>query len=101
VTLAGVPRVEAAKRQNTTKREVTTTMDKPLLPDVEPMRIWRMRRAMTQADLAAAAGVSRQTVSNIERQFVTPMPLVREAIADALEVPAEFITELRNGAGPK
>jgi transcriptional regulator with XRE-family HTH domain len=69
--------------------------DAPLRPDIEPMRIWRMRRNMTQAELAEAAGVSRQTVSNIERQFVRPMPLVREAIADALEVPAEFITELR------
>jgi transcriptional regulator with XRE-family HTH domain len=72
----------------------------PLRPDVEPMRVWRSRRNMSQGDLALAAGVSRQTISNIERREVSPMRIVREAIADALEVPAEFVLELReNHAG--
>lgn len=64
-------------------------------PEVEPMRVWRARRGLTQTELAGAAGVSRQTVSNIERGSVHPMPLVREALADALDVPSEYVQELR------
>lgn len=68
----------------------------PLRPDVEPMRVWRVRRRMTQQDLADAAGVSRQTISNLERGATSPLNnLVREAIADALEIPAEYVEELR------
>jgi transcriptional regulator with XRE-family HTH domain len=50
---------------------------------------------MSQTELADAAGVSRQTISNVERRFTMPHPLVVEAIADALEVPAEYVLELR------
>lgn len=75
---------------------MATEPTQPLRPDVEPLRVWRVRRRLTQQQLARDAGVSRQTVSNIERGFVRPMPLVREAIADALEVPAEYVTELRD-----
>lgn len=71
--------------------------DAPLRPDVEPMKIWRARRGITQQQLAELAGVSRQTVSNIERGFVRPMMLVRESLADALDVPSEYVTELRDG----
>ena len=76
-----------------------TVMTEPLRPDIEPMRVWRARRQMTQTDLATAAGVSRQTISNLERGETKPMPLVRESIADALEVPAEFVVELRQETG--
>ena len=70
--------------------------DGRLVPDVEPMRVWRARRGLSQTDLATAAGVSRQTISNLERRRTRPMLLVREAIADALDVPAEYVLELRD-----
>ena len=70
-------------------------MAEPLRPDVLPMRVWRAMRGMSQTDLANAAGVSRQTVSNVERGETRPLLLVREALADALDVPAEYIQELR------
>ena len=60
------------------------------------MRVWRARRGLSQTDLATAAGVSRQTISNLERRRTRPMLLVREAIADALDVPAEYVLELRD-----
>lgn len=69
----------------------------PIRPDVEPLRVWRARRGLSQTDLARLAGVSRQTVSNLERGETRPMPLVREALADALDIPSEYVMELRDG----
>lgn len=62
-------------------------------PPVEPMRVWRARRGMSQGELAQAAGVTRQTVSNVERGASKPMPIVREAIARVLDTAPDSISE--------
>lgn len=50
---------------------------------------------LSQTELAQLAGVSRNTISNIERGKSRPIRAVRELIADALEVPVEYVLELR------
>jgi len=47
-------------------------------------------RGWTQGDLAAAAGVSRETVSNVERGATQPAEETMQAIAAALELPVEL-----------
>lgn len=62
------------------------------------------RGEQSQAELAAAAGVSSPLISLIESGAMNPSPRVRLAIADALDVePAELwgwptLAEIRGGA---
>jgi transcriptional regulator with XRE-family HTH domain len=55
---------------------------------------------MHQAELQAAAGVSRKTIVCFERGETTPQPRTLAAIRAALEAAGvEFITENGGGAG--
>ncbi len=58
---------------------------------VNRIRSMRMRRDMTQAQLAEMCGVSRQAINTIERGRHDPSVSLAFRIARALEVP---ITEL-------
>jgi transcriptional regulator with XRE-family HTH domain len=52
----------------------------------------RIRRAMTQDELAEAAGIGKNTVNRIERNHTEPRPPTLRKLADALRVdPAELI----------
>jgi transcriptional regulator with XRE-family HTH domain len=52
----------------------------------------RIRRAMTQNELAEAAGIDKNTVNRIERNHTEPRPPTLRKLADALRVdPAELI----------
>jgi transcriptional regulator with XRE-family HTH domain len=52
----------------------------------------RIRRAMTQNELAEAAGIGKNTVNRIERNHTEPRPPTLRKLADALRVdPAELI----------
>ena len=51
--------------------------------------IRRLRVGLTQAELASAIGVSRQTISAIERREATPSVRVALAIARRLETTVE------------
>lgn len=67
--------------------------------------MYRVAANLSQAELADAAGVSRETVSNIERR-VRPAPhrLIARALAEALGVDdvAELFPDLpTDGAGDR
>ena len=51
----------------------------------------RAARGWTQADLAAAVGVSRKTVNTIENQVFTPSTVLALGLAQALETTVEAL----------
>ncbi len=58
----------------------------------ERLKELRMRRAMTQDELAEAAGIGKNTVNRIERNHTEPRPPTLRKLAQALDVdPAELI----------
>lgn len=59
--------------------------------DVNPVRIRRRERRVTQAELAVAVGVSRQTVVAIEKGDYAPSVYVAIRIARALDSTVESL----------
>ena len=60
---------------------------------VHKLRGLRLERAMTQGELAAAAGVSAGTVNRIEREPGRPVrPGTVRRLAEALKVPVMTLT---------
>ncbi len=60
----------------------------------EEAKMWRMRRAMTQAELAEKAGVAINTIVRIERNQTEPRPPTIRKLAEALEIdPKELIKD--------
>jgi len=60
----------------------------------DQVRMWRMRRAMTQAQLAEKAGIGINTIVRIERNQTEPRPPTIRKLADALGVdPSELVDE--------
>jgi transcriptional regulator with XRE-family HTH domain len=58
----------------------------------EKLKDLRIRRALTQEELAAAAGVGKNTVNRLERDLTEPRPPTLRKLAQALEVdPAELV----------
>jgi transcriptional regulator with XRE-family HTH domain len=58
----------------------------------EKLKDLRIRRALTQEELAAAAGIGKNTVNRLERDLTEPRPPTLRKLAQALEVdPAEFV----------
>ena len=56
----------------------------------------RKRRSLSQRELAALAGISPHTLSDVERGLRRPMPRVRRQLANALNVdPQQIIWESR------
>ncbi len=62
------------------------------------IRVFRAEHRMSQADLAAAIGVSRKTISTIEVGRFTPSVVIALQIARHFQVPVEKIFWL-DGAG--
>lgn len=58
------------------------------------LREWRERRAMTQRDLAQAAGVTQVTISRLEQYQHDPTPTTVRKLATALRVDSEQLMEL-------
>ena len=52
----------------------------------DEVRIWRMRRAMTQAELAKKASVGVNTIVRIERNQTEPRPPTIRKLAEALRI---------------
>ena len=50
------------------------------------VKLWRMRRAMTQSELAEEAGVGVNTIVRIERNQTEPRPPTIRKLAKALRV---------------
>jgi transcriptional regulator with XRE-family HTH domain len=55
------------------------------------VRYWRARRALTQGQLAEAAGLTLSTVNRIERGITKPHPTTIHKLAVALGVGVEEI----------
>lgn len=53
--------------------------------EVSEIRVARVRKGLSQADLAALVGCSRQSISLYESGLVQPSVLIARAIADALD----------------
>lgn len=61
------------------------------------IRVERAIKNMTQADLADAIGVSRQTINTIESNKYVPSTVLALKIARMFEKPLEAIFELEDG----
>lgn len=59
----------------------------------EKLREHRDLKAITQEELARAAGLSRSMIANIERGAYLPRKRARRKLADALGVPLEDLFE--------
>ncbi len=59
----------------------------------ENVRGLRLRRALTQEELAAAADLNAASITKIELGYRVPRPGTLRKIADALRVPVEQLTE--------
>jgi len=53
------------------------------------LRDYRVKKLMTQKELAKASGVSQVTISFIENQLSEPMELTKQKLARALKVAPE------------
>lgn len=58
------------------------------------MKVERAKRDLTQADLAAMAGVTRRSINAIETGRMVPSVLLALRIARALNVPVETLFTL-------
>ncbi len=65
------------------------------------LKYWRLRRALTQYELAKKAKVSNQTVVNIEKYGQLPLPATIRKLAEALNIPSEdlFTDDLSQADG--
>jgi putative transcriptional regulator len=52
------------------------------------LKVWRARRDITQADLATAVGLSRQTINSIEKGAFVP------SVVSAMKLAAFFSTSV-------
>jgi transcriptional regulator with XRE-family HTH domain len=60
----------------------------------ERLKQVRLERAMTQDEVAVAAGIGKNTVNRIERNHTEPRPPTLRKLARALEVdPAELVRD--------
>jgi len=62
------------------------SMAKRLIDGESPVRVWREHRGLTQADLAAAIGMTASYLSQIEAGRKTPAIDVYRSLATALNV---------------
>lgn len=62
------------------------------------MKVERAKRNLTQADLAAMAGVTRRSINAIETGRMVPSVLLALRIARALNVPVETLFVLDDAA---
>ncbi|WP_297034916.1 helix-turn-helix transcriptional regulator [uncultured Enorma sp.] len=59
------------------------------------MHVYRAMRRMTQAELAEAVGVSRQTIVQLERNRYNPSLLLAYSIAQVFGVTVEDLFDFR------
>lgn len=59
------------------------------------IHVYRAMRRMTQAELAEAVGVSRQTIVQLERNRYNPSLLLAYSIAQVFGVPVEDLFDFR------
>ena len=60
------------------------------------LRAYRVKKLMTQKDLAKASGVAQITISFIENGLSEPMDLTKERLARALKVEPEALFPRRS-----
>ena len=53
------------------------------------LRQYRVKKLMTQKELAKASGVSQVTISFIENQLSEPMDLTKQKLSQALKIAPE------------
>lgn len=59
----------------------------------EQLRLWRMRRTLTQGQLAEKSGIGINTIVRIERNQTDPRPQTIGKLAEALGIdPSELIS---------
>lgn len=70
------------KKKGTAQQEKETAL-------LNYLRDYRVKKFMTQKELAKASGISQVTISFIENRLSEPMDLTKQRLAQALKVPAE------------
>lgn len=64
------------------------------------LRVYRAAAGASQEELAQKAGISRPTLSNLERGVTRPLPLTARAVAAALGQPVEAVFPNENDPQP-
>lgn len=62
------------------------------------LRQWRLKKALTQADLAALAGVSRKTINTVENRVFEPSVYLALTLARRLGTSVESLFYLTDEA---
>ena len=57
------------------------------------LKALRIRRALSQADLAEKSGVARTTINRLERELEEPYPSTIRKLAEALDVEPHELME--------
>jgi DNA-binding XRE family transcriptional regulator len=82
--LADLRAFDAAKRKD--QELVPIEVADRMIAGESPLRVWREYRGLTQQQLAAAAGISKPYISQIEGEARTPSIDVIKRLAAALAV---------------
>jgi DNA-binding XRE family transcriptional regulator len=70
-----------------------------LIDAATPLAFWRVKRAMTQADLAKSVGISQSYVAGLESGARKGDPILYLRLARALRVPLEQLVFIDEEAG--
>lgn len=82
---------DRARAKDTGLRVPASVVDAMLDNDVHPIRAWRTERGLTQRQLAAAAGISKPFLSQIESGVRAAAVATLRRIGEALGVPIDLL----------
>lgn len=82
---------DRAKAGDTGFRVPAKVVDAMLDEEVHPVRAWRTARGLTQRQLAAAAGISKPYLSQIESGVRAAAVATLRRIGDSLGVPIDLL----------
>lgn len=82
---------DRAKAGDTGFRVPANVVDAMLDKAVHPVRAWRTARGLTQRQLAAAAGISKPFLSQIESGVRAAAVSTLRRIGDSLDVPVDLL----------
>jgi len=82
---------EAERRRMSGEEYIPASMMDRLLAGDSPLKVWRQHRSLTQEELAAMIGMTKMTVSSMERGTRPGSIKVWRALSEALNVSLDDI----------
>jgi DNA-binding XRE family transcriptional regulator len=78
--------IEAERRRSSGEEYVPASVVDSLLAGKSPLKVWRQYRGLTQTELASRIGMSKMTVSTMEKGSRPGSLKVWRALSEALDV---------------